>query len=177
MTIYWDSRNGGDFSLVPEGWDVENITPLRQVATATTWGEVKAVSKPDWLQLILESHIDGRVGAGDEISDATPFLVADLGMDAGSLLDYMVAPWDLESLLDWFPDEDMDVIEVNCRIGGASPGGHIDVYTPRDESALIAALRSRGYNVAQRGFLSDLEQALEQFSARAKPSEYAPKKP
>lgn len=81
-------------------------------------------------------------------------------------LDHMLAPWDLESLREWFPDEDMGIIEAHCRTGGASPGGHIDVYAPRDEQALLAALRSRGHNVVQRDFLSALDRALDGLSDR-----------
>jgi hypothetical protein len=54
----------------------------------------------------------------------------------------------------------MDVIYEYCEVGGASPGGHIDTYTPRDIEALLTALRTRGYKVEHRGFLSELEEAI-----------------
>jgi hypothetical protein len=166
VTMYWDSLYAGTFSLVPEGWEAENVAPLHQVAAAATWGEVTAVEKPYWLERLLETHIEDRADEGIEITDATPFRAADLRMDSSGLLDHMLAPWDLESLREWFPDEDMGIIEAHCRTGVASPGGHIDVYAPRDEQALLAALRSRGHNVVQRDFLSALDRALDGLSDR-----------
>lgn len=80
----------------------------------------------------------------------------------------MVVPWDLESLYEWFPEEDLDLIRDTCELGGASPGSHIDVYSPKDElGILLTALRSRGYNVVQRPFLQDLYRALDALVGRA----------
>lgn len=165
VTIYWDDYAGGSFSLVPSGWVEENISPLREVAQAKTWGDVRKIGKPFWLERLVEDRESDREDEGLATEDETPFQGADLGMDMGSFLDCMVAPWDLESLADWFPLWDWDIIERHCRTGGASPGGHIDVYEPEDRAVLLAALRSRGYRVEHRDFLDDLERALSKISA------------
>lgn len=158
--IYWDDYAGGSFALVPEGWYEANISPLQRLATASTWGEARALAKPFWVECLLDSCTDDRADNGLETEDVLPFDVAHLKMDSSSLLDCMVVPWDLEALKEWFPEWDMDIIRTHCRTGGASPGGHIDVYTPQDVPALLAALEARGYQVEHRDFLSDLQSAL-----------------
>ena len=76
--MYWDSLYAGTFSLIPDGWEDENIAPLHHVAAGATWGEVKAVEKPYWLESLLETHIEDQPDEGNEITDATPFRAADL---------------------------------------------------------------------------------------------------
>ena len=87
--------------------------------------------------------------------------VSDMGFDFGWLFECMSVPWDFECLIEWFPEWDLDIIYERCAVGGASPGGHIDTYRPRDTEALLAALRSRGYRVEHRSFLRDLIDATD----------------
>lgn len=156
--LYWDDFGGGDFSLVPEGWEEENIAPLHELTKASTWGQVRALDLPWWLERRVVDF--GEDEEGDPPADEDPFAVTDLRLDFGEMIESMVVPWDFEILTEWFPEWDMDIIYRHCAVGGASPGGHIDTYTPRDTEALLAALRARGYKVEPRGFLGDLEDAL-----------------
>jgi hypothetical protein len=155
--IYWDDYDGGDFSLVQEGWEEENIAPIHALIKAVTWGEARSLTLPGWLERLVEGFGDDREEAP---TDDAPFHISDMGFDFGWLFECMVVPWDLEGLLDWFPEWDMDIIEEHCAVGGASPGGHIDTYTPRDTEALLTALRARGYQVEHREFLRKMEDAL-----------------
>lgn len=158
QTILWDDY-AGNFALVREDWEDQNISPIHDLANATTWGEVRSLKLPWWLGRLLED-IDSEREEDPPANDAQ-FHVSDLGFDFGWLFECLYAPWDLESLLEWFPDEDMDIIETHCLVGGASPGGHIDTYEPRDINSLLDALRKRGYTVQSRSFLHELIHAIE----------------
>jgi hypothetical protein len=156
--IYWDDYDGGNFALVPEGWEDENIAPLHKLTEASTWGQARTLALPWWLERQVVDF--GEDEEGDPPVGRDPFSVTDLRLDFGEMLESMIVPWDFESLVEWFPEWDMDIIYEHCAVGGASPGGHIDTYTPHDTEALLAALRARGYQVEHRGFLGDLEDTL-----------------
>jgi hypothetical protein len=162
QTICWDVY-GSDFALVQEGWEERNITPIHDLAKATTWGEVRSLKLPWWLDQLVENIDSER--EEESPADTAPFHVTAMGFDFGWLFECLVVPWDLESLLEWFPDEDIDIIETHCLVGGASPGGHIDTYKPRAIDSLLDALRKRGYTVQSRSFLYELIHALETLCA------------
>ncbi len=153
--------NHWGFSMAKANWVSEEVSPIRDLVNAVTWGEVLALTKPDWLERLVECVAEEAAEKGTKIVDETPFHVADLGItDEADVLDSMVVPWDAESLYEWFPHEDMDIIATHCRVSGASPGGNIDTYTPKDVQALLTDLRERGYTVNEKDFISDLFEGL-----------------
>ena len=76
-------------------------------------------------------------------------------LDPDTVMEYAEVPWDLAFLRNWISeilleDEDeYDFIEKYFRVGGASPGGNIDGYTPRDLKSLLRELADRGHELQE----------------------------
>ena len=76
-------------------------------------------------------------------------------LDPETVMEYAEVPWDLAFLRNWISeilleDEDeYDFIEKYFRVGGASPGGNIDGYTPRDLKSLLRELADRGHELQE----------------------------
>jgi hypothetical protein len=92
-------------------------------------------------------------------------------LDPETVMEYANVPWDLYFLREWIneillDDEDpYDFIETHFHVGGASPGGNIDGYTPRDIKNLLQVLEQRGHELVRTSIFDRYADAMSDMMA------------
>jgi hypothetical protein len=78
-------------------------------------------------------------------------------LDPETVMEYPRVPWDLLFLQDWIHEillegeNAYDFVEKYFNVGGASPGGNIDGYAPKDLKVLLGELTLRGHELVKMG--------------------------
>jgi hypothetical protein len=92
-------------------------------------------------------------------------------LDPETVMEYAEVPWDLDFLRNWISEvllEDEDAygfIEKYFRVGGASPGGNIDGYSPRDLKALLRELADRGHELQNKSIFDGYGDMISEMMA------------
>ena len=178
--VWWDERDGR-FALVRAAEWQDLLDGYATLRSASTFGELReqpptssvhgivVTEAENYLDMMgidgtaqaPQEAVDAWVGAGFDEGDAQ--LLAHVPDDTpwdDSLINdhderWRLVPWAAEWMEDWL---DPDLLDEHGDVSGASPGGHLDVFKPRDIDAFLEALVALGFRPEHRPTL--IEEAL-----------------
>ena len=143
--IYWDDEHGGLVVVDPAERFHANLASFEALKAARTFGDLRRASLEPWARHVVEVQAQYLEDDEDvEVDDETSW---DYERASDMIGESAPLPHAAEVVVRWLGHK---LLDQHADVGGAIPGGDIDIYEIRDRDAFFHALRERGYQLEHR---------------------------
>jgi hypothetical protein len=160
--VLWEEDAQSGVIVELEEQRQKNFRSFEALRSAATVGEIRAADLAPWARSIVDSYLEDlawdRQDDGDEVTTVSDDEPWDYGDVAELVMEAAPLPHDAMVAASWLGT---DLLREHAAVGGASPGGNIDVYSVADTDAFLAAIEERGYTLRRHsGLMEEYWRAL-----------------
>lgn len=153
--IYWDDEHGLVVVDPAERFHA-NLASFEVLKAARNFGDLRRAALEPWARHVVETEAQYLEDDEDvEVGDETPWEYERASEMIG---ESAPLPHAAGVVARWLGPK---LLHQHADVGGAIPGGGIDIYEIRDRDAFLGALQERGYQLEHRpGLLNAYFSAL-----------------